>query len=553
MYSFSFWFATFFAGGDLLILADASSGAFLAQGAGAVSRTEVEHSLIAELSAALEGRRSVNRVESEMWHMFASLPKNRLGNLERSTVRYALHRYFVQRHGWYIKGLDPAGAAWSNVTSDEIAKDKVPEYIQGLFEERLGNHGLGLREIAIFAATLEDLVHQEAASGLRQAYVALDLPFDEPVAPQDAERAIAAHMMTFIAGGDLAQMSRHDLKRAEREIAMVYPAWHDTLSWTQDMRRNAWYANRNTRNPFVRGVDFASTEKALDEISDNFGAFQDSECRGLKDTLLGMEYKGSGRVRLTDFWGKGLNGDWQFTESEDYLRQLGALDETGGVKSVVIPNYLSSASNCIASSSFFSVCCRDECESLLGHIEREVKTSTADPSQIVEIVSALESDTVEDVPRKLSDDLLKRLSEIADRHDQKIPIHGRLFAQWMHHAYPRECPFPNVAGTTNPLTPAEWMAQTGGATIVTQDELAATASKESGQDMGNALESLPWTTHEELVWDEQLQIHESFLSTRTLLRSVVFIVLLSAVASFLFRAMRESIGGPEQQKIGYMV
>ena len=39
--------------------------------------------------------------------MYASWQKNELGKLGHTTVRYALHWLFVQRHGWYVKGLEP--------------------------------------------------------------------------------------------------------------------------------------------------------------------------------------------------------------------------------------------------------------------------------------------------------------------------------------------------------------------------------------------------------------------------------------------------------------
>merc|ERR1719277_1976873 len=70
------------------------------------------------------------------------------------------------------------------------------------------------------------------------------------------------------------------------------------------------------------------------------------------------------------------------------------------------------------------------------------------------------SDSV-DAPRNLSASLVSRLWEIADHHDGSVPLHGRLFAQGMHHAYPLECPYPHAGGTTQPLTPDEWMDQSG--------------------------------------------------------------------------------------------
>ena len=41
-------------------------------------------------------------------------------------------------------------------------------------------------------------------------------------------------------------------------------------------------------------------------------------------------------------------------------------------------------------------------------------------------------------PRALSQALQMRLREVASLHGGRVPIHGRLFAQWMHHAFPRE-------------------------------------------------------------------------------------------------------------------
>merc|ERR1719203_867839 len=128
--------------------------------------------------------------------------------------------------------------------------------------------------------------------------------------------------------------------------------------------------------------------------------------------------------------------------------------------SVVIPNYIQSQSNCLAGSSFYSVCCLDVCEGLLGSLEREIRASTAAPSQIAAVISGLPSDTVH-LPRNLSVALITRLDEIAHVHGGRVPLHGRLFAQWMHHAYPRECRFPHVAGTTNPLNMHEFVQQFG--------------------------------------------------------------------------------------------
>merc|ERR1719388_710222 len=99
----------------------------------------------------------------------------------------------------------------------------------------------------------------------------------------------------------------------------------------------------------------------------------------MKQSLVGMDRRGTGRVRLADFYGTALDTDWRFSESEDYLRQLGALDETSKWlgKQVIIPNYLQAVSNCIVSSQHYSVCCANECEGLMGEIEAAIREPEA--------------------------------------------------------------------------------------------------------------------------------------------------------------------------------
>merc|ERR1719343_1461059 len=80
----------------------------------------------------------------------------------------------------------------------------------------------------------------------------------------------------------------------------------------------------------------------------------------------------------------------------------------------------------------------------------------------------------------------------------RVPLHGRLFAQWLHHAYPRECPFPHVSGAVAPMYPEEWAERMGGGLLeVTQEVMEAHAMR-VGTVKEKPLE-LPWTFEEELL------------------------------------------------------
>merc|ERR1719265_1738084 len=101
---------------------------------------------------------------------------------------------------------------------------------------------------------------------------------------------------------------------------------------------------------------------------------------------------------------------------------------------------------CVASSSYYQVCCMDECEDLLAHLERKLAKSHAYPKEISAIVGSLLSPT-QQTQRQLSPWLLKQLDSVAAQHGGVVPLHSRLFSQWMHFAYPRECPYPHISGT----------------------------------------------------------------------------------------------------------
>merc|ERR1719373_835996 len=94
----------------------------------------------------------------------------------------------------------------------------------------------------------------------------------------------------------------------------------------------------------------------------------------------------------------------------------------------------------------YSICCINECEELMVRLEGVLARPTATSSAVVSLVAGMSSSTVQG-PRNLSRVLISRLHDIADSQGG-VPLHGRLFAQWMHFAFPRECPYPHLAGTT---------------------------------------------------------------------------------------------------------
>jgi len=500
-----------------------------------MSEADVQTTLLSEIEGTFgEGSASsrVKQLEQALAPMYAALPKNEHGYLGHSTVRYALHRLFVQRHGWIIQGLDVAGGHRNLTTGAGVLNQHIPAYIQDLIEKRLGGRGFGLHELGVVAATLEHLVHSETIKRLGDV-----LKLDNKLATDgwnvtEADDVLDTYMMFFILGEDIATKNQKQAKALKKAMYKIYNHWTETQGFIRELRQNVTQAEASVEQRASGQLDFSLVARVADRAGEQFGAFQNQECKDMKAQLVKMEDAGTGRVRLSQFYKPALDGHWQFQESVGYLRQLGALDETGDEARVIIPNFITSQSNCIASSSFYSVCCMDECEGLLNHLETSISAPEAWPAQIAQIVSNLPSSSVS-APRQLPETLLDRLGEIAAEHGGSVPLHGRLFAQWMHHAFPRECPYPHVAGTTSPLTPDEWLKENGGIPTATSEEMQEHVIKAQTSETGRADEepqSLPWAPEEELLIQ---RTSTSTTNSRSPLRSLALAAaMLAAVYGF---------------------
>jgi len=463
-----------------------------------VSAEDVQTSLLAEIEGSLGTSIASKRVvemKALLAPIFKSVPKNQHGNLDHVTVRYVLHRVFVQRHGWSIKGLDPSGEALNSSSPTGILKDQVPSYIQNMFEQRLGGRGLGLQELSVFAATIEHLIHNEAVGRLGSALNIHNLLPTASMTSAQADTVLDTYMMAYILGEHLSNMTLTAAQDFTRQMPELFLAWSDTQKFVRKIKQDMTAADQQQ-------ISFATLVKVAETVGEQFGKFQDAECQGLKAALVKKEDRQSGRVRLSDFYKEALDGGdgaWQFQESIAYLRQLGGLDESNSDEPrVMIPNYLYSQTNCIASSDYYSVCCLSECEDLLGHLEKDIAAPEASATYIVGLISALPSSSVS-APRVLSETLRSRLHKIGEEHGGLVQLHSRLFAQWMHHAYPRECPYPHMSGTTSQQQ-AQDLANDATATqeeLVQFTSVANSTSKVDSEEVKDMHDLMMWSHEEE--------------------------------------------------------
>jgi len=387
----------------------------------------------------------------------------------------------------------------------------------------------------VMASTLEHLIHKEAVGKLGAIYNLFKLLPTTKVSEAMAYELLDTYMMAFILGENIGNLTLYEARALNAEMPYIFLAWHETQKFVRRIRSNITQTAEGSSSM----LEFSSLARVAEVIGEEYGSFQNFECHQLKETLMKMDSAGNGRVKLVDFYKPALGGGWQFQESVGYLRQLGALDESeSNSMTVIIVNYLHSQTNCIASSGYYSVCCIDECEGLLGHLEEKIAAPEAKPGTIAAIVESMSSSTV-NRSGKLSARLLNHLDDIAALNGGKVPLHGRLFAQWMHHTYPGECPYPHMSGTTRQQTADEYLLESGTDSVATEEEIRQLVnSAASATTVDKDERFVPWSSEEELLVCRQQKLEVVFPFAS--FRPVVLIVVACMLSFGLIRAFRST-------------
>jgi len=447
---------------------------------------------------------------SPMWH---SLPTNEFSRVDRRSLRYAVHRYFMQTHSLSIVGLEPAAV---NGQHDEalLLSEIVPSYVQKELEGKEASTGFSIEDAVVMIATLETLVADTSHELLEKSYEAVNLKTSDLVSRPTAKRLLEAYMLRWMLGDD--QDGVEELEANQTLLEESLEDWKGIADFVFGQVKALEFSRRQTPlstpsqswSEFRPRFSFEDIEDVVGTVTMSFGNFWATECQRVKRLLVDMDYSSTGRVKLSDFYGAAMNGEWRFSESKEYLRQLGALDESSAWQGprVIVTNYMQAASNCIVSAPHYRVCCSNECEGLFGEIEAIVDAPLASSEAILGILSN-HSSPLDDNVVKLSSSMRSQLRDIARASPGgMVPLHGRLFAQWLHYAFPRECPFPHRAGETVALSPMEF----GDQYAASEEEMTAVATVTASPSREKSAHDDEWMSqwsHEEELISENTHLH----------------------------------------------
>lgn len=497
-----------------------------------------------------DGAGEVNNtaIEQAILPIWQALPKNEHQRVEWRLLRFVAHRYFMQKSSWMIRGFEPMRQVnMSHAGYAEVLHKNSPAAAASAMAQGHTARGYSLEEAVSMISALEQVLFDSESSLLERVYMRRSHSPHDLIGRDQLHQILEDYIIEWMLGEDhetIALFRRNTSLRNE-----VFPQWKAITSFLDGTLKGMEFSQQQTPQMgrahvgFSREYNFQDAHAAVGGIAKSFAAFWETECQDIKTSLVAMDTSGTGRVKLSDFYGSNMNGEWRFGESEAYLRELGALDESSPWrgKQVIISNYMQGASNCIVSTPHYLVCCVNECESILNDIESAVGSPLAEPVQVMELLGNMTD--LNDSPPKLDGTLKEQLERIADNHGGRIPLHGRLFAQWLHYVFPRECPFPHKTGTASSQTPFEF----GDKFVASHDEkIYHVSTKNETTSTEEAHWMSQWSEEEELIADYSLHLHAPWESR--LWRAPAGALALLAVFGLAgFRLKNDQTGG----KIGF--
>lgn len=503
-------------------------------------------------------------MEKAIASMWGTLPKNPQGNVQWRSLRYLAHRFFLSRSGLLVRGLEPRRQLNDSQLGQAHVLEEEASPIEAVLRDIHTSDAFSMQDAVLLMAALEELIHASESDVLVEAYTIAGLDPNSAIMRFELQELLGVYLLRWV-------LSSHDVRVVKslllnkRLIYNVIPIWDELSEFVAGQVKALLFSRRHTPVPGRMHLAmgdrffFQDVHEIVGLITRTFAHFWDTECQSIKHRLVKLDRTATGRVPVSAFYGANVDGEWRFQESEAYLQDLGALDVSPHweEKQVIIPNYLQGMSNCIVHKPHYAVCCMNECESIINEIEAAIDGPTAEPAQLVSLVANITG--LNDEPAKVPRKLRAQLERTASQTGGIVPLHGRVFAQWLHYVFPHDCPFPHKAGSASFASPMEF----GDDYIVNKSHISrhveAISRRKMEEDLSsgsNASASEIAAINEEqhmYMWSEDEELYADYSNTLTagwdtiaLSGTVAFGLACAAMLVLVFSVMLrvvEAIGG----------
>merc|ERR1719387_2045762 len=105
--------------------------------------------------------------------------------------------------------------------------------------------------------------------------------------------------MIYMLGGNFTVSGTAAVRRAHNIFVQKVKDWNEVQEWMHERMEKITGASSVS-------LDFDAMGRVVEDIGANYATYNTKECSSLKTNLLEVESQKAGRVRLADFYKKGL-------------------------------------------------------------------------------------------------------------------------------------------------------------------------------------------------------------------------------------------------------
>mmetsp|Transcript_16748 Transcript_16748/g.36740 ORF Transcript_16748/g.36740 Transcript_16748/m.36740 type:complete len:573 (-) Transcript_16748:84-1802(-) len=483
----------------------------------------------------------MRQIKAQLAPTWKSLPKTPEGNLDRRSLCYVVYRFFKQAYGIVITGLDPE-AAFRNEAELELFGGFAPDYVRNVLQGETAQDGFSIEDGVAMIVMVEHLISDSSRDVLEEVYARRGIIDD--LDGEDFTDAMQEYFGIWMLATDPKAKER--VAKNLADLRLYFDDWLSIANLvagavrTFEQQRDRDVHERNGLSLGLslgsrlmeRSFSFDDAQAMATDLTKGFSALWDTTCQAVTEKLAKLDSGNTGRVPISTFYKASLAGEWHFSESLQYLQEQGIIDNSSSWHGprVIIPNYVQAASNCIAWQEHFSLCCPSQCEGYMDVLEQAVGAPSATAQQLFALVDELLTEG-SDEASPLPQTMRAQLVSIADGNDGQVPLHGRLFAQWLHYVFPYDCPFPHMLGAAKRMTPFEF----GASAIASKAEMGRTYRKFEDHENANVTLAEDWMTlwhHEEELVAENLYLASPWQRSRSKALKFACIVILALVSTF---------------------
>jgi hypothetical protein len=502
--------------------------------------------------------------------MWRTMAKDLHGRVDARALRYLVHRHFLQGYHISIIGMEALQVNSSSSTAEvDLLAELAPKLIRDLLEGTSEEVGYSLEDTAALIAVIERLIDDSGHDLVEGAYNARGFKITDTLTRDQLMDVIEHYILRLSLGLDKKRIAEIEANPSTFKQTMQRPFWKMHLAlakghvWAFEHHRTKVPVSgqahgsglKESWNPMRPLFSFADVQVVVSGIPKQLGRSFEPTCEDLTQVMLKHSVRDTGRVPLSTFYAAALDGQWHFTESPEYLRRLGVLEEASWFHGpqVILANYMQSANNCILTQKHFRVCCHSPCQDVYSDLEAAIGSPEAEPKVVLQIVSNF-TYGLDDASPRITKKLKSQLLDIAQANHGRIPLHGRLFAQWLHFVFPSECPFPHKSGSTSGLAPKEYGSYEAtmqemkaivqqGKERASDDRHKAAGEQQRHEDDDSDYFVDLWSHEEELLSHRLQQGHRATFALRSVLRPILYgIAAISVFVIVVLQPARQAMG-----------